>query len=225
MGRKYGAYFKWAVVFISILLSVAVGILIYNNLNLKGQISSLMQESNALENNYNALKKSHEQLIAETETLRETNLQLEKLNSQLSKSNMELKDKSASLAASMKGVESEVQKTIDKLNDFDITVTNSIRWFQANNNIMNLSEFSGVRSDVNMCAKFGKACEIDLKCIYNVNRENGIRYKYDEDTVGKPDFLKDLKLIYKQRGGDCEDFALLYMAEYNYLVDGCLKNY
>ncbi len=193
------------------LLAIVVGISLFANIALKGQIAQLNQDSKVLEENFNALKKSLELLKNE--------------NQELKDSNSKLLRESASLSSAMKSTKIEVEQALEKLNDFETTVKNSIKWFRENTNIQNYSEYEKIRKELDACLQMNENCNINLKCIYDVNKKNGIRYRYDEDTTGKEDFLKDLKLIYEQYGGDCEDFSLLYRAEFNYLMDKCLINY
>ena len=198
-------------VFAAILLTIGTSFFYYSNQTLKKQITQLRQETNVLEENFNALKKNYDSLIKEDKALKELNAKL--------------KQESVSLSSAMKSTQLEVEQTLEKLNDFEITVKNSIKWFRENSNIENVSDYEAFRTQLNKCVKFKNNCEIDLKCIYDVNKDNGIRYRYDEDTTDRADFLKDLKLIHNQKGGDCEDFSLLFVAEYNYLLNQCLSNY
>lgn len=194
-----------------IILSIGVITLYTKNRLLKNEIAGLKNDSHNLEENFKALKRSYQLVTKENQALRE--------------SNVKLKQESASLSTSIKNTQFEVEQTIEKLNEFDSTVKDSIRWFKENTNIENLSDYDTIKKQLDKCVKLSDSCDIDLKCIYTINKNNNIRYRYDEDTVGKPDFLKDLKLILKQSGGDCEDFSLLYRAEFNYLLDKCLINY
>ncbi len=193
------------------LLVIGIAYLFLENQTLKGNVSNLEQESKILENNFNALKKSYDILTKE-------NLALKYLNAKI-------KEESVSLSASIKDTKIEIDQALEKLNDFETIVKSSINWFKENTNIENISDYVKIRDELSKCVKFGATCDIDLKCIYDVNKRNNIRYEHDEDTTGKDDFLKDLKLIYKQNGGDCEDFSLLYRAEFNFLLNNCLQNY
>jgi hypothetical protein len=50
-----------------------------------------------------------------------------------------------------------------------------------------------------------------------------LEYK-DDTTLGKQDKFISLSEFLQNKGGDCEDFSLLYKAEINYLLDNCTKN-
>ena len=73
----------------------------------------------------------------------------------------------------------------------------------------------------NDCVNFDEdICEIKLSCLnYVNNEENEFSYQKDEK-----DHLLGLEEIYKQKGGDCEDYSTLAMAELNYLIDYCDDN-
>lgn len=193
------------------LIIVVTAYLFLESHTLKGKMANLDQESKILENNFNALKKSYDILTKENQVLKDLNAKL--------------KEESVSLSASMKNTKIEVEQAIEKLNDFEITVKSSINWFRENTNIENISDYEKIKNELDKCVKFASTCDIDLKCIYDVNKKNNIKYRHDEDTTGKDDFLKDLRLIYMQNGGDCEDFSLLYRAEFNFLQNACLQNY
>ena len=200
---------------ILIVLYILVTILListfYSNLKLKQEITILKSSNQLIGDNLNALKRNHE-------TLKNENLKLEKLNQRIIKESA-LKDEQ------VKTVEIEVDKAIDKLDNFEITVSDSIKWFKENNNVYAFEEYDKIKEDIaNKCLIRDDACNIDLKCIYKANKKR-FRYRYDEATTGKEDFLKDLSFIYDDYGGDCEDFSLLFRGEYNYLVDQCLMNY
>lgn len=211
--RKMKSHDFLTKVLVSVLFLLLIGVayLFLASQTLKEKMKNLEQESRILENNFNALKKSYDIITKENQALKNLNAKL--------------KEESISLSASIKDTKLEVEQAIEKLNDFETTVKSSINWFQENTNIENLSDYGKIKNELGKCVKFRSTCDIDLKCIYDVNKRNNIRYRYDEDTTGKNDFLKDLKLIYWQNGGDCEDFSLLYRAEFNFLLDKCLQNY
>ncbi|MBI2659385.1 hypothetical protein HYX05_04790 [Candidatus Woesearchaeota archaeon] len=205
---KLGDILFKVLVFTIVLLIIST-ISLYQILNKK--LALLKQDSKVLEENFKALKKNYELLVRENQELRD--------------SNAKLKQESISLSSTMKSTKLEVEQTIEKLNDFETIVKNSIQWFKENANIGNFSDYGKIKEQLNKCIEFKDNCEIDLKCIYKINKENNIRYTDDESAIGKQDFLKDLKLIHQQYGGDCEDFSLLYKAEFNYLLDKCMVNY
>jgi len=197
---------------LSIFLIIIISIMLYSNFNLGKELNSITGSTIKLEKNFDLMKKNFE-------SLKQENLQLKKQNKQV-------KEESTLVSGEAERVEEQVEKTMDRLDSFERTVTNSIDWFRENNNIAGIEEYSEITQELeDNCLRFNESCQIDLTCLYEVNKKNRFRYSFDEYSTGKKDFLKDLKKIYSQQGGDCEDFSLLIQAEYNYLVDQCLENY
>lgn len=193
------------------LIAILLVSIFYSNLKLKQEITALKSSNKVIEENLKVLKRNHE-------ILKDENLKLEKLNRQIIEESA-LKDEK------VKSIEIEVDKTVDKLDNFRITVSDSIKWFKENNNVYAFDEYDKIKEEIaNKCLIREDTCSINLKCIYEVNKKR-FRYRHDEATTGKEDFLKDLNFIYDDYGGDCEDFSLLFRGEYNYLVDQCLMNY
>ncbi len=194
----------------SLLTILAISSL-YSNLKLKEEIDTLKYSNQLIGENLKALKNTHA-------NLKNQSMELEKLNQQISRESA-LKDEK------VKATEIEIDKTIDKLNNFEITVSNSIKWFKENNNINLFDKYNQTKEQLlKSCIIRNDTCNIDLKCMYEVNKKH-FRYRYDDTTTGKEDFLKDLNLIYDHYGGDCEDFSLLFKGEYNYLINKCMMNY
>ena len=118
--------------FVITLLAITAGFSLYANKYLKDQIAQLNQDSKVLEENFNALKKSLELLKNENQKLKD--------------SNSKLLQESASLSSAMKSTKIEVEQALEKLNDFETTVKNSIKWFKENTNIQNYSEYEKIRN-------------------------------------------------------------------------------
>ena len=196
---------------IVLILSFSNYYLYSQNRDIKNQITQKDLSYKQLEDNFKLLKKNYEGLNTQTENLQNAN--------------MALKNKSSELLLQMQDSQADIDKTIDKLNNFEQTVKDSISWFKKNSNIVGIGEYNSTGEQLKNCIKRGASCKIDTSCIYQVNKFNGIHYTDDLAATGKDDFLKDLKLIFYQKGGDCEDFSVLFNAEYNYLTDECLLNY
>lgn len=206
--NKNYAIISVLVILIIIFSFVSIRIIISQN-----KIISFYQES------YQLLKLNHD-------TLKNNFEELKIANENLNKNNILLKNKSTKVSKEMEEVKIEVDKVIEKMNDFEITVKDSIKWFKVNNNIAEFGDYNKIKLDLtNNCVAQNDKCRINLSCIQEVNYDNKIKYLYDDESVFKLDFLKDLRLIYKQHGGDCEDFSLLFKAEYQYLLDYCRINY
>src|SRR3989338_9289562 len=106
-----------------------------------------------------------------------------------------------------------MEKAIEKLNNFEQNVKDSIAWFKKNSNIKDEDIYNSTKTQLKECVKKKDKCKIDTGCIYGVNKKNGIRYTDDFAATGKDDRLKNLTAIYSQNGGDCDDFSLLFAAE------------
>ncbi|MBI2208393.1 hypothetical protein HYU50_02760 [Candidatus Woesearchaeota archaeon] len=202
---------KITITVLSILLLITIALSAYSYIGLKKDLNNLKSSSKQLEENFKVLKNNYELLKKE--------------NSKLKEENIGVKEESVSISQKMKEVETSMDQTMDKLNDFENTVQDSINWFKQNINLENLDIYDGMKEELKGCMKAKDTCEIDLSCINEVNAKNKFKYYLDEISTGKSDFLKNLSLIYDDKGGDCEDFSLLFRAEYNYLVGECLVNY
>lgn len=202
---------KITITVLSISLFIIIALFTYSYFAVIKDLNNLKSSSKQLEENFKVLKNNYELLKEE--------------NSKLKEENIGVKEESVSISQKMKNVEASVGQTMDKLNDFENTVQDSINWFKQNINLQNLDIYDGIKEELKGCMKTKDTCEIDLSCINEVNTNNKFKYDPDERSTGKNDFLKNLSLIYNDKGGDCEDFSLLFRAEYNYLVDECLINY
>jgi hypothetical protein len=131
------------------------------------------------------------------------------------------------LDSSSEQLQKEIDETLDKLNDFEQNINESLDWFNNNSNIHNLSAYSEIKKYLmKKCVDFrDNYCQIELTCIDDVNDDDAyLNYKQDRAVSDQTDYLQGLDMILENKGGDCDDFALLYKAEYNYLVDVCLEN-
>ncbi|MBI2545849.1 hypothetical protein HYV81_01590 [Candidatus Woesearchaeota archaeon] len=172
------------------------------------ELSLTKQALQTVQLNLNSLKANYETLKANYDKSR--------------KANELLKKESASLNQSMKEIELQLDQSLDKLHDFDVRVRQSMEWFAANSNIRHSDAYNSTREKLNStCIKTDANCYINLSCVYQVNYDNGIRYIEDTSSIRKEDFMLNLTQIDLFKGGDCEDFSLLFMAEYNYLFEEC----
>ncbi len=210
---------RYFLVFIAIWLLTVIGLSIfsYTKIKEKEQQTLVLQESlDKLQLNYNSMKETYNKLKSEHSTVQNEYSTL--------KNHSEDQDKKmTSLNKSMRQTEIEAEKVIEKLEDFEIEVRESMEWFRNNSNLGKSEEYERIKKRLKKeCINIEEGvCNISLDCIYDENKEEGIIYKTDIKTYDKIDFLKSLDLISKHKGGDCEDFAFLFKAEYNYLIDEC----
>lgn len=174
-------------------------------------VSKQEQKINELQNSLNLLQLNYDALQSKYNTL--------------SANHDRLKEDYQSLQVSTRETQVEVEKAADKLEEFERTVRESMSWFTSNNNLNSTNTYIQIKDQLKKeclnTAQSQDVCEIKLDCIYNVNQKNGISYKTDVDLASREDFLQSLDLIYKNKGGDCEDISLLFTAEYNFLADEC----
>ncbi len=201
----------------TVLIVVLVAIILISGaslIKLRDDISKLKAAAQQLELNFRALRESHELMKKENHDLQEENRRV-KEDAALTKKVVE---------GEIGKTQLEIEKTLDRLNEFEIKVDDSIDWFRQNTNVANISAYETIRQELGKCVKVRGNCTIDLGCINNVNQQNYFEYSSDDRSTGRKDYLKNLSMIYGQKGGDCEDFSLLFRAEYDYLVDTCLQN-
>lgn len=204
------------VILVTMIIVSAAGSVIFYKKTVRQQEELTQTKSSLemLEKNYNAIEKKHSLL---KEKYNATNIQYG-----------QLKDDYSSLSTSSQKKEIEIEKTKDKLEDFERTVRESMKWFKENNDLNKTTKYEEIKKELGNCIvnQTGRGnrterCRIKLDCIHTTNKINGIKYETDEEATKKSDFLKSLDLIYSQKGGDCEDLSLLFTAEYNFLGDKC----
>ncbi|MBT3985377.1 hypothetical protein HOD38_05770 [archaeon] len=119
------------------------------------------------------------------------------------------------------GVDEEIETTIEMIEEYQQEMAQSLAWFSENQEWEDLDSEFYSRSFEHVCTtKIDTGYEIDLNCIvsYNDCYENLI---YISDTNEE---LISVEQFFDQGGGDCEDYAMFFKAEYNYLKNVCLEN-
>ncbi|MBN2052433.1 hypothetical protein JW756_02935 [Candidatus Woesearchaeota archaeon] len=173
----------------------------------KKQIEQYNQSLGILQTNYNAL-------LRKVELLNQDNSNLTSQNQKLA----------ADTQMQNEQINRNIDDIMDRLTDFETTIKASMDWFKNNNNIANFDEYKEMQQELKeKCLVMNDSCYIDLECIYEVNKHHFFTYQTDKETAQKDDFLRNLSSIYRKKGGDCEDFALVFTAEYNFLRDECVK--
>jgi len=125
-------------------------------------------------------------------------------------------------------LEEYISSTINELKLYEEEINEALAWFRENSDLRNsgLSTYQ-MSLLVKRCLKVeNNNCEINLGCIYLLNDlENayGFHYKSDNQSTNKNDTILSLKEFVENKGGDCEDYALFYKAEFNYLRDYCFN--
>ncbi len=86
-------------------------------------------------------------------------------------------------------------------------------WFKANSNLdVPDTRVRDLRDSIDPCI----SSVVSLACIGFMNSDY-LHLSYFEDTeAGRVDFIQNVTCTLRRGGGDCEDFATLFMAELNY---------
>lgn len=206
------------IIAISVTLILSASIFSFITLKQNNKLSAFQESCNKLELNYNALKENYGLLKSKNTNLTSQILDLNLHNEQLI-------NESGLLSKKISHVEDEVEATLDKFEDFEIKVHESMEWFTENSNLANSDQFDEIKWKLKEKCIHNTSdnqCRIDLTCIYNVNKQNSIWYRTDIAATGEEDILQSLDSIYSNHGGDCDDYAFLFTAEFNFLVDQCL---
>jgi hypothetical protein len=144
----------------------------------------------------------------------------------LEQENQQLNNSYNNLSLEYSDLKTQAVETISKIDDYEKNLQDSMDWFRFN------SELSGVESNERSDVKsklYGNCfnitenrCEIKTGCFFLVNFQLlGLRYRPDIQTTGKTDKLMSLQDFVNHYGGDCEDYALFYKAEFNYALQSC----
>lgn len=166
------------------------------------QISSLQQRNQLLQSRLSSLNSSY---------------------SDLSEEFLYLNQSHQSLQRDYGGLKTQVEWTVDKLNTYESDIQESIEWFRSNSLLGDSQREDYARSYLDRdCVYVDDDCHLKTGCLYLVNEENlDLHYKYDILVSDSLDKLQSLDDFMSNHGGDCEDYALFYKAEWNFLLDQC----
>ncbi|MBT4540121.1 hypothetical protein HOC35_01280 [Candidatus Woesearchaeota archaeon] len=198
------------------LISLGVG-LFY----IQAQHKQLKENYNSLDQEYSDYKETTEtSLVSLSENL--TAIEKEKQEVQSSLGNIEQKHKKLTERHDL--LIEEVKKTIGKINVYQDEIEDSMEWVKDNSEIKNEKIEYYLRPG--NCYKITEhTCRIKTGCFFFINKERlGLNYMYDYVTSNEVDQLQSIQEFLGNKGGDCEDYSLFYKAEFNYILDQCLKN-
>ncbi len=158
------------------------------------------------------------ELLAKNSSLIELNKKILELNH----TNEKILEDFANLSAeyySLRGNYSLMNEKFFELNDsfnsFEELLEFQLDFFKDNGNIANIIEYSSIKRNLGKCYKSlsSDSYEINLACIsYVLSDDAGLSYKNDSKNE-----LLGLKEFYNNNGGDCEDWAMVFTASFNYL--------
>jgi len=190
------------------------------------EINGLTTQNQALNASYSILSATYAKLMSDYRSL---NNSLNKLNADyavLNESYSDLKSAYSGLNTSYFDLKTETEGLINKVDDYQKNLQDSMSWFNTNSNLSGIGDrFKTEQVQYNLrdnCFRIqdGK-CKIKTGCLWVANTKLGLEYKSDITTTGKEDKLLSLQEFVKNYGGDCEDYALFYKAEINQILDEC----
>ncbi len=118
----------------------------------------------------------------------------------------------------------EAKETIKTFEEYELEIEESMAWYKLNSYVNNTSKESDIQRnlDRDCLDKKGSKCYIKTGCLYFINRRYlDLEYKSDSLTSTKADKIQSLDDFIKNGEGDCEDYALFYKAELNYILEEC----
>jgi len=176
-------------------------------------------------NEIKTLQLNYQQLDINFQDLQDVNSQLNQEILILKAEKRLLSNQSELLKEKVGLLEEDIYAATKLIDFYSATINESIQWFRQNNHLKNVdAEDIQDQLEYYCLIMTPIACQIKLGCLPFINEvQNEIMYEPDI-AVGRADYLKNLSLILESKGGDCEDISLLFVAEYNYLVDECLEN-
>ncbi len=167
------------------------------------EINSLEKNIFELENEKNILQLNLEQL-----TINYNDLEITK--NQLNQDYFLLKE--------------EVDSTIQKIDSYEKEIQDSMEWFKTNSTLSEKQRNILLNLKTNCLTQKKDSCEINIACFDLINSEfNNFFYKDDDITSNSFDKLQSIEQFVSNKGGDCEDFALMFKAEYNSLIANCVE--
>ncbi len=167
----------------------------------------------------------------EIEALEEEKEELQRSLSKKEKEFQALKARYENLTEDYEGLQEEASQILRTIDDYREELNDSMEWFRTNANLEGLNISSKDRSRIESLLKYRciekdrYRCTINTGCIYLVNAQFlEFDYLNDTSTSFSEDKLQSLSEFVDNKGGDCEDFALFYKAELNFLLDECKES-
>ncbi|MDD5178503.1 MAG: hypothetical protein PHT54_04480 [Candidatus Nanoarchaeia archaeon] len=123
-------------------------------------------------------------------------------------------------------ITSNIDPTIKKIETYETEIKESMKWFKDNAYLEEGHKLRDFLNNICIRIKYSPpSCKIKLGCLNLVNSMMwDFKYLPDTNTSLEDDKLQSIQEFLANEGGDCEDYALLYKAEYNSLLKGCLEN-
>jgi hypothetical protein len=216
--KPNSSVFKISIIFlvlILIILVIGVIFLVNENNNLQDEFNLFKTNSNLeisnLTNSINILNNENNSLKSNLFNLGNDFNELKNSNDYLNQEYVVLKN--------------EANQTIQKINNYEKELQDSMDWFGANATLSEKQKNLLLQLKSNCRTKTSKSCEINLGCIFLINSEfQNYKYIDDEVTSNEIDKLQSIEEFVSNKGGDCEDYSLFFKAEFNSLVNECRDN-
>ena len=202
---------------------IAVGYLIWQNMQLSAQLRDLSAKQAGSEMKLQQLSEEHNQLSGSYTRLSQQ-LDAEKENvsasaAKISQLLSQLAEKEKQLAESRVNLEQQQQKVAaiySDLSALETSINASMSWFKGN---AALPESYGTQLETfkrRMYEDCVDKSELNLACLSYLmeNTAFSIHYRTDSEK-GRDDFLQSVKQTIDSGWGDCEDYSLIFKAELN----------
>lgn len=185
---------------LAVIAGITLVLLVINNFQLRQEIYWLSQNNTNLQVENVGLKNEVNSLGSELENQKS---KYEELNKEYNAKKLQLEDIKL------------------KLKEFEEGIQEKLSSFAKNSNFRNMpEEYDYLRNGIALTKE--NECKIHLPKIAYVNDAN-FKLSYREDVGGETE-LKSLNDIFDDYGGDCDDYSLLFMAEYNALMNSCVNS-
>ena len=203
--------------YLIILILLLSGITMYQHYIL----NSIKEEKAAIEANFSSYK------IEATDKINQLQNKIYQLNQSyniLKERKEELDKKYAEINETYQILRGEANKTVKTLKEYEREIEKSIKWFKLNSYLNSTFKQIEIETEIDRnCFEIrGDKCYIKTGCLYLINTKKlDLKYKKDIATILEEDKLQSLENFIKNGGGDCEDYALFYKAELNYILEEC----
>lgn len=199
------------------------------NNELNEKINEQLVEIKKLNEEINKIQNQKNELEGVVKNLEKNNSELNKKLEEMNNENRNLSNFLANMKETLQNFEKELYEKIDLIDNYKNEINRSISWYNKNSRFYKINDLkidnliSNLKESLkNKCIKIiTNECTIKIGCIFLVNSEyQDFGYRKDE-TINATDKILSLEDFLKNKGGDCEDFALFFKAEFNYLRELC----
>ncbi|MEM4755505.1 MAG: hypothetical protein QW594_00010 [Candidatus Woesearchaeota archaeon] len=223
--------------YLQLLLGVAIGFIVFfimHTNTLKNEIETYKDEHLQSQKQ---IRTQEEQITQLKREVTEQNQQLSTLNKQLlyltaalnqtSAEKQHVEKKFEALDEEYTRVSETIASLFNEIATYQEEIEASLAWYKRNAHLDESPEQKRVKRkiDANCIEIANNYCKIKIGCFYLINSEElELHYQYDETLYEKKDKITSIDEFLKNGGGDCEDYALFFKAEYNYALSQCKTN-